>query len=318
MTVKQIFTRFRAYQLGSAGSSFSYYADGTFTLIEARITDLSKNKIIEELKNLNKNNIDCLHITSWDQDHCAISDLQEILTSFKPKKIEYPGYEPTSENGKNCKEEIIKYGIIAPSLTGSNIECNSITPEYIRNLKSATNYGYNNILFWPKQISSSSSNDNSTIKLFRQGCFNVLSMGDVEDVNIASYLRRCRSFKEEIDVLILAHHGADCATNSKKFFEILSPKMVVCSSNYDNQFDHPKQEVRDRLNELQIPIYTTKTGDVIIESVAPHSRSFKVFNLISNSTVLNSVREFKIKKHHWLSMNIDTIRNLYKPKSKYR
>ena len=36
--VKKIYTRFRAYQLGNAGSSFSYYADGHFTLIEARLT----------------------------------------------------------------------------------------------------------------------------------------------------------------------------------------------------------------------------------------------------------------------------------------
>ncbi|MCI0376219.1 MAG: patatin-like phospholipase family protein [Gemmataceae bacterium] len=35
-------TRFRAYQLGEIGSSFSYWDGSTFTLIEARVTDVSR------------------------------------------------------------------------------------------------------------------------------------------------------------------------------------------------------------------------------------------------------------------------------------
>jgi competence protein ComEC len=43
--LKGVKTRFRAYQLGSAGSSFSYFADGHFTLLEARLTDTSEANI---------------------------------------------------------------------------------------------------------------------------------------------------------------------------------------------------------------------------------------------------------------------------------
>ena len=46
-------TRFRAYQLGTPGSSFSYSVDDHFTLIEARITTKSMLGISAELKLLN-------------------------------------------------------------------------------------------------------------------------------------------------------------------------------------------------------------------------------------------------------------------------
>lgn len=64
-------TRFRAYQLGSKGSSFSYSVDNHFTLIEARYNDINKKSIQFELKKIGVQYIDCLHITSWD-DHCRV------------------------------------------------------------------------------------------------------------------------------------------------------------------------------------------------------------------------------------------------------
>lgn len=263
-----------------------------------------------------KTHIDCLHITSWDQDHCSASNLEEILVTYKPKKIEFPGYEPESDNARQCQKLILDYQRNTKAI-GNPVSCISITPIYIKGLSSASELGYKDIFYWPHSLADN-ANDNSTVKVFREGCFNVASLGDVEDVNIASYLRGCGIFKREIDVLILAHHGADCPTNSKTFFEKVRPKLVVCTSNYDNQFDHPRQEVRDTLYELDIPLYTTKTGDIIIQSLEPHDCKFRVYNLMANSTAISSQKDFSIKKHHWLTMNADTIRNLYRGKPAYR
>ena len=46
--MRGIRTRFRAYHLGSAGSSFSYFADGHFTMIEARLTEDSREQVERE------------------------------------------------------------------------------------------------------------------------------------------------------------------------------------------------------------------------------------------------------------------------------
>lgn len=50
MTARSIITRFRAYQLGTAGASFSLFVDGTFTLLEAKSHWLSMNA--DTLRNL--------------------------------------------------------------------------------------------------------------------------------------------------------------------------------------------------------------------------------------------------------------------------
>lgn len=61
-----VVTRFRAYQLGTAGSSFSYFAGNHFTLIEAQIAEKSLPHLQAELKACGKKTIDTLHVTSWD------------------------------------------------------------------------------------------------------------------------------------------------------------------------------------------------------------------------------------------------------------
>ena len=72
-------TRFRAYQLGSPGSSFSYFVGGHFTLIEARLTDVNKVRVIQEMAECDVDAADVLHITSWDSDHCCASELTDVL-----------------------------------------------------------------------------------------------------------------------------------------------------------------------------------------------------------------------------------------------
>lgn len=312
MTARSIITRFRAYQLGTAGASYSLFVDGIFTLLEARLSNLSRPNLNKELAECGKSNVDVLHITGWDQDHCALTDLEEIILRYKPAMIEYPGYLPHSDTAKNCLELIQNYQTTNAN-KGRAVKCIAITPEYIKGLKAAENLAYRDIVYHPRFLLDGESNNNSTVKLFRRGCFNVASLGDVEDANIGAYLRRCKIFKREVDVLLLAHHGADCPTNSKTFFEAVRPSIAICGSQFDNQFEHPKPEVCQRLFDLDIPIMTTKTGDVLIQSLPPHSHKFRATNLIANSTKQSRVLDFVTRKSRWLSMNSDTLRNIYRP-----
>jgi len=311
MELKPINTRFRAYQLGEPGSSFSYFADGHFTLIEAKLTDQSSPSLAAELKACGRTTIDTLHITSWDQDHCDFKELQEILSALKPKKIEYPGYDHDSENAKNCLQEIMRYQA-ARRKAALSMLARRIDPPYVKSLEEAKGLGYTDIIFHPKELFSG-SNDNSTVKLYREGMFNVASLGDVEHSNIGSMLRRSRAFKTEVDVLILAHHGSDNDVNSKKFFQTVKPTIAVCSSDYDNQYGHPHANVKDALHEACVRVVTTKTGDVLVESVPNHRKEFQVTNYKSDSTDVSSTKRYVSKKFHLLNANADTIRNRLYP-----
>lgn len=300
-------TRFRAYKLGNKGSSFSYFYDNYFTLIEARLTEISEPSLDEELALCNKKVIDCLHITSWDQDHCSKNELEKIIEKYNPQRIEYPGYEPHTENSI-ASLELIKAYNKAKSAT----KIKRIDPPYIKSLSTTKGVGYKDIVYHPKELVEH-SNDNSTVKLFRGGMFNVASLGDIESAKISSMLKMCKTFCREVDVLILAHHGADVDANSKAFFRAVKPRVVICTSNYDNQYEHPVQTVKNNLHELKIPIYTTKTGDVIIESLANHRKEYIVKNYISNGDKLSSTNQFDSKKFHLLSNNPDTVRNMQSP-----
>jgi competence protein ComEC len=89
--LKSIVTRFRAYQLGCAGSSFSYFANGHFTLLEARLNEINTPTLEQEMAACGVETIDTLHITSWDADHCSASELPDLLAMTRPAKIECPG-----------------------------------------------------------------------------------------------------------------------------------------------------------------------------------------------------------------------------------
>lgn len=315
-------TRFRAYQLGTKGSSFSYFDGESFTLIEARLTELSRPRVDKEMEICGVSRLACLHITSWDTDHCAKKELGEILVAYRPVRIEYPGYEPTSDTGKECRAIILKYpkwlddqaqkrsdGLVHPPHLPAKVQ--RIDPPYIASLGTAAALGYRDIVYGPKVIADN-NNDNSTIKLFRTGSFNVASLGDAEDNFISARLAGSTIFTSEVDVMILAHHGADNGFTTNRFLRATKPTIAICSSNYDNEYEHPKDEIREMLKKHGIPIYTTKTGDVAVQSIFPHTDSYRVINVKANSKEISSKDEFKTKKSKKLNNNLDTLKNLYR------
>ena len=281
-------TRFRAYQLGEKGSSFSYSVDDHFTLIEGRYNEVNKANVLYEMQCAGVTRVSCLHITSWDEDHCKESELRDILKELMPLYIEYPGYEPDSDCGKACKKLIQNYCV------RNMIKSKNVTPNYINGLTAGQIRQYNDILYNPTE-NHTSHNDNSIVKLFRQGRFTLLSLGDCESSEIAKAIEECSIASTEVDVMILAHHGADNGFTTEEFVNKINPRVAICSSNYDNQFEHPRQEVRNILynHEPTIPLYTTKTGDVVI--ICNEDNDVHVCNLISNSTRISSQMNFRPK-----------------------
>jgi competence protein ComEC len=45
--------------------------------------------------------------------------------------------------------------------------------------------------------------------------------------------------------MILAHHGADNGFTSKSFLTHIDPALAICSSDHDNQYDRPREEIRE-------------------------------------------------------------------------
>ena len=271
-------TKFRAFQLDTDGSLFSYFKSNHYTLIEARIPKGGINIIITDLEFHEKRNIDTLHITSWDTDHCSYNDLVQILNKLRPSIIEIPSYEPDTDTGKLCKKTIEGYDDIHEKYK-PNVRV--MSKEYISQLPNAEANDTNNVVYH-STYNSDKKNDMSLIKLFRSTGFNVLSLGDCESQEIAKYLLAVGFITTEVDVLILPHHGADNGFLTGDFLDKVRPKIAICSSNHGNEYDHPKPNIRALFSARNIPLMTTKRGDVI----ALHEKSSKVsraLNLISNN-----------------------------------
>ncbi|AKJ68356.3 hypothetical protein ABW99_09140 [Pandoraea thiooxydans] len=306
-TAKSVRTRFRAYKLGTAGSLCSYFAGGHFTLIEAMDSSVSRSSLQEELRICGKSHIDTLHITSWDNDHCETNALEWILKTLQPERIETPGYVHDTQCARDCLDLIGKYRT-ARANSGKAAKVVSVTPDYISSLEPSVVLGYRNIFYHPKTIYEK-SNNNSSVKFFRTGSFNVLSTGDIEHHDIGAYLRRCNKLRREIDVLLLPHHGGPVDLMTAKFLEELKPSLAVCTSNTANQHDHPDQSIRDLLSDQRIPLMTTKRGDVIIESTGSHISKYRATDLLSDGKSSQEDLCFTARKFDLLSKNGDTIRD---------
>jgi competence protein ComEC len=276
-------TRFRAYQLGTPGSSFSYSVDNHFTLIEARFNETNTSNIKREMREAGCETIDCLHITSWDKDHCNDEELKLILQHLKPNRIEYPGYVPDTDCGINSLKAIKDYCL------NNEKQQTKISPDYVNSLNPGKARMYSNIIYNPK-TNSDKHNDNSVVQLFRGGRFTVLSLGDCEDAVIAKNIMGCGIATNETDVLILAHHGADNGFTTNEFIRAIKPSIAICSADYANEYDHPRQEIRNMLYQEGVTLYTTKTGDVVI--VCGEDNVAHAYNLKANSEEISSNKTF--------------------------
>ena len=278
------YTRFRAYQLGECGASFSFSVNDHFTLIEARYNDVNKEHIKWEMRECcGVDRIDVLHITSWDQDHCKAGELKNILIDLRPRYIEYPCYEHNSDNYKEAIKLIDNYKDgIKRKITPAIVKEDPKIP-----LKGA------NVLYNSLYQYAGSSNDKSIVQLFRKGSFTVLSLGDCEGSDIRDRLKKEEILIAEVDVLILAHHGADNDFTTKEFLEAIKPKVAICASDYGNQYGHPSPKVVKLLSECNIDYYSTKTGDVIAQTY--HKYKYMVSNYIANNEELKSRKYYDNK-----------------------
>jgi len=281
-------TRFRAYQLGDAGSSFSYCHDREFILIEARVTEASAASLLREVRQYGGGRVSLLHITSWDNDHCDPAQLLDILKNLRPGKVEAPGYPiPDTDSARESLRLLREY-----EKAGGTVV--AWTPQAMGALPAAREKDAGqDVLLWPYALSEA-CNDNSTARLFRRGHFSVLSLGDLESSEIATRIMGMPSAREA-DVMILAHHGANNGFTSKEFLAAIKPSVAISTSDYGNQFEHPRQEIRDLLFEMECRLYTTKTGDVLIHSVDEDPTYFRVVNYKANSEEVSSTQTFVAK-----------------------
>lgn len=104
-------------------------------------------------------------------------------------------------------------------------------------------------------------NGSSVVTLFTYDDFDVLLTGDATTANEKEILTWYEF--NDIEVLKLAHHGS-VTGNSKKYLEAVSPENAIISVGRNNTYNLPKDEIIERVEKLNIPIYRTDESGTII------------------------------------------------------
>ena len=78
--------------------------------------------------------------------------------------------------------------------------------------------------------------------------------GDAEEKIEKQILSACENI--EATILKVGHHGSKTAT-TQEFLDAIKPKYALISCGVNNKFNHPNQEVLDRLDKQNVKIFRT-------------------------------------------------------------
>lgn len=124
---------------------------------------------------------------------------------------------------------------------------------------------YLDILFPDRDVSNWDTNDSSIVAKLVYANNSFLLTGDSPD-KIEKFLVSLDGNKLRSNVLKVSHHGSRTST-SEMFLGYVKPDYTVISVGRDNKYNHPHQEILDRLNQFQIPILRTdEKGTIKIKS----------------------------------------------------
>lgn len=130
------------------------------------------------------------------------------------------------------------------------------------------------VLSPPADTDCTPSNDNSIVLLLVYGKTRFLFCGDA-GVDAEHRMITCYDTFLRADVLKVGHHGSSTST-SPGFAVKVKPKHAVISVGRNNHFNHPRQEILDRLRLLGARIHRTDTdGAVIFESDGRRVRALR-------------------------------------------
>lgn len=234
-------------------------------------TQESGKHIINYLKNLGytKNStIDYLILTHTDSDH--IGGACQLLDEYKFKNIYIPKMYSTFEIENNLIEE--DYNISYSKLwkeTSKKIynEVDKSHKYYNFAGESISEKDFKINFYSPTLDQYDNSNDYSPIMILESGNFKFAFVGDaseeVEEQFLLNYEQEILDNIFDCDVLKVAHHGSSSST-TEEFLSALSPEVAVISCSKDNSYNHPSDEVVNRLTNANCKILRTDTMDSIV------------------------------------------------------
>lgn len=201
------------------------------------------SKIVEYLKDKGIENIDCLFITHFDQDH--VGGVPEVLNNINVTQVITPDYEGSNSEYENYVKAISEKNI-NPILLTENMS-----------------FILDDVLFevYPPQKKSYKEGDNdfSLAISVTHGDNSFLFTGDAESTRLSEIMTQTN---RRYDFLKYPHHGR-YNKKTKMFVESVQPKYAVITCSDKNPAE---DETIVILENADCDVYYTKDGDVNIKS----------------------------------------------------
>lgn len=212
-------------------------------------TKSNGDTVLNYLKEEKVEKIDYLVGTHPHEDH--IGGLIEVINQYDIGKIYMPDIVHTTKTFENLLLAISNKGYKMNKAIAGDMILN----EEALSLK---------ILAPEKDYQSSNLNNYSVvIKLDYKGNGFIFT-GDAEKASEDTMLNMAYDLKA--DVLKAGHHGSNTSTTDG-FLDKVNPKYVVISAGTNNRYNHPDQDILDKLKARNIQVFRTDLdGTIVAES----------------------------------------------------
>lgn len=240
--------------VGQGDTIFLEFPDGKVMLIDAGPKTISWNAgermIVPFLKKRGVRSIDVVLITHPHTDH--LGGLEAILDVYPAGRVaefaqpdESDVYERfrTIVESKRIPVQRVQAGDTLGGFRGTRLY----------------------VLYPRHGLDTRNPNDVSVVLKLVYGRTSFLFTGDVEKAGEREMQENFATFLDA-DVLKVGHHGSG-TSSSLPFLREVTPQMAIISVGRFNKFNHPSNDVLDRLRELDVEVLRTdEEGAVVLES----------------------------------------------------
>ena len=137
-------------------------------------------------------------------------------------------------------------------------------------------------VLWPdksSKITENSINNNALVFKLETLKKTILFTGDIEEETENVLVQKYKNTKSlKSDILKVAHHGSK-SSSIQEFLDLVQPQIALIGVGENNKFNHPNEEVIDRLEKKSIKIYRTdKNGEISLKI----NKCIKITKMVNN------------------------------------
>ena len=228
--------------VGQGDATLFRFDDGKHMLVDVGPTEAGK-RLVSYLRSAGVVSLDIVVLTHPHEDH--IGGFNALARAFRVGKVWDSGYEQGSRLQQSVMRMILKEGIRFG------------TPK--AGFKETIGQAEIEILAPDRRWRGVGANNNSIILRVTYGRVSFLMMADAEKAERENHAL------PKSDILKLAHHGSRTGTDAAHLAAI-APKLAMATFGNGNRYKHPHREVLDALRASMTVLYSTVSGDIVIDT----------------------------------------------------